>query len=466
MELYTKKDEELLEQKIEPILDKLNELKKSTKREMDDKDIENAINVILKFIKDNKRKIYGGYAMNFLIKQKNPEDAFYKKSTDVCPYDPLPDIDFYSDDPIKDIVALCNLLQDNGFENIKGSEALHRETYNIFIDKKIFSQISYVPKNIYHKLQFINIDGIYFIHPIMFKIDFLRMMSDPLLSYWRIAKQFKRFILVDKYYPFTHINKSLKTNQPDESIKLALDVVLKFVENRSTIIVLGYYAFNHYLYKVTNKTINVPNYDIISTEFKSDSEELIKKLKDAYPNDITFEEYYPFFQLYGYSVRIYYKKNLIATIYHYNKICVPFLQLHSNYIDSIQKVNVATFSLLLGFTLQRSVYARVNDDTDLKDVCLTMASNLIDLRHDYFNRTNTTIYDDTLFKDFVINCIGEPADLEKERQLLIEERKKLKKKYTFSYIPAQDRDKPMESYVFLNTSGNKVNNEKNLKLTL
>ncbi len=45
--------------------------------------------IVMEYIKKHKRKIYGGFAQNQLVKRANPKDAFYKENE-------RPDIDFYS----------------------------------------------------------------------------------------------------------------------------------------------------------------------------------------------------------------------------------------------------------------------------------------------------------------------------------------------------------------------------------
>jgi hypothetical protein len=84
-------------------------------------------------------------------------------------------------------------------------------------------------------------------------------------------------------------------------------------------------------------------------------------------------------------------------------------------------------------------------------------------RNNYFKKNNKTIYDDTIFQEFVIECIGETIMPEKERKLLIQLRKKLGKPYVFRYEPGES--KHPKNYVFLNSSGNHIKKEINLKLT-
>ena len=58
------------------------------------------------------------------------------------------------------------------------------------------------------------------------------------------------------------------------------------------------------------------------------------------------------------------------------------------------------------------------------------------MRNDYFKKHKKTIASDTPFRDFITDCIGSTIPLQKERDLLIEERKKQNKPYLFKYEPA------------------------------
>ena len=91
------------------------------------------LEVILEYIKKNKKIIYGGYALKLYMENiKNNEIKIYKNFEKF-------DIEFYWYDPIQDVKDLCNLLHKNGFKYVWGQEADHEETYWIFVNflKKI-----------------------------------------------------------------------------------------------------------------------------------------------------------------------------------------------------------------------------------------------------------------------------------------------------------------------------------------
>ena len=75
--------------------------------------------IIIDYIKKNKRKVYGGYALNKLLVAKNPSLAIYDELD-------TPDIEFYSPDPLGDLTKLCDKLAEAGFKNVIGQEAQHK----------------------------------------------------------------------------------------------------------------------------------------------------------------------------------------------------------------------------------------------------------------------------------------------------------------------------------------------------
>jgi hypothetical protein len=165
--------------------------KKLTEMEPTIDEISKVNGIIIDYIKVNKRKVYGGYALNKLLIAKNPSLAIYDEID-------TPDIEFYSPDPLGDLVKLCDKLTESGFKNVIGQEAQHKETYSIFVNYQLYCDISYMPSNIYSKVRFIQMEGFYLIHPWFMTIDYFRMFTDPLVSYWRLEKHFARYLKLQK----------------------------------------------------------------------------------------------------------------------------------------------------------------------------------------------------------------------------------------------------------------------------
>ena len=78
MSLYTQNDLTAISDNWETILKEV-ERQKDVMLEPPKDEIISVHQVICDFVKQHNRKIYGGYALNMLIKNKNPKDAVYKE---------------------------------------------------------------------------------------------------------------------------------------------------------------------------------------------------------------------------------------------------------------------------------------------------------------------------------------------------------------------------------------------------
>ena len=246
MEIYSNKDIEIFNKKVKDIV---KNVKKVTLNKFDPtkKDIEYYQSLIMNYIKKNKRKMYGGTALNEIIKFQNKNDVFYDPEIDLADYD------IYSPDPINDICNICDLLADKDIKNVEGKEAVHINTYSIFVNGYNVLDVSYVPRNIYNKIPFKEIKDVIYVHPCFSRIDTFRMFTDPLISYeQRLEKQFNRFSIIEKYYRIDRIKKLLITGlkKKDNKIKSVLNDIHNFLINKNSIIVIDLYAYNYYLKKI------------------------------------------------------------------------------------------------------------------------------------------------------------------------------------------------------------------------
>lgn len=480
MSLYQQNDITLLSNNWDNIMSEVEEQKYLT-IEPSKEEIIQVHNIICEFIKEHKRKIYGGFGLNLLVKEKNKYDAIYKENT-------IPDIDFYSPKPIIDLMKLCNILYEKGFKLVLGREAQHQETYNITVNYLTYCDISYVPKNIYDKLPYKEINGFTVIHPHFMWIDYLRMFTDPLISYWRIGndlKSFKRFYLLQKYFEFPYSKHPIEIEGSTMELDKIVSKIYQFILNKKSIMLLGFYAYDYFLNESglckTNKKfklLQVPYFEFISIDYRMDCFKLmddIKSIPFITTSKITHSEFYPFFQFTDHSMELYYDGNLVAKIYNHNKKCVPYkdvsaidFTLNNNNItiDKNNFIRLATFPTVLLYCIISIMKARLQNNNDEKNLNYVMISHLIEMRKFYFSRTKKNILDSTIFKEFNTKCIGTTIPPDRQRKLLIESRKKKNKRWTFSYEPNEGVKKPESNWKFANTSGNKIINPDHLKLTV
>lgn len=492
MELYTQNDLELIESNIDNIISNIEETRKKLyprpedntnnvstnnsdsdsntdsdkssekKEQQTDKQspsqetINKIVKITMDFVKEKKRKIYGGYSHNAVIEHKNESDAFYDyKNGDV------PDIDVYSPTPIEDLVELCNKLYTEGYEDVVGREAQHKETYKIFTNGYNAIDLSYVPNNVYSNIPFIEVDNIRYVHPSFSMIDLYKMMSEPFFSSWRWKKTIVRLKLLQKYYPFNEKNIIVPIMKHKTDVNKAFNIIEKFVLNNFKIFLCGDFAYNEFM-KYTNaeklNPITLYSYKIISTDYKNDARTLITQLKDTGLN-ITFTEYYPFWGLLGNNVDVFCNGELIVSIYSHSDRCTPTKEV--NFMEG--KVLIGSFDFFLTTEMIFSFREKTLNHQKSKEYHDILISNIIKARKHYFKKNNKNLLDDTLFQSFIPTCVGDAVDPIMEGRRLRKERKEKKKSAMFSYKPVKELN---NKWVFSNTSGNKINNPKNLKLKI
>jgi hypothetical protein len=488
MELYSKQDLELVKDNIDDIVEKIDE-KKLEIIELTGKELTKMYDIVLDFVREKKRKVYGGYAQNKLVEQKDPKDAFYKPKSigDI-------DIDFYSPDPILDIIELSDIFYDKGYKYVEGKEAMHKETYSIFIEGVNVADISYVPTNIYNRIPFVEIKGIRYSGPSFVMMDLYRMLTEPYFSSFRWKKTFPRIFVLQKHYPFNKATSKLpKYKNNDDKLTTEQmkdkDILMKgvydYVKNNKNIIMIGTYAYNYYLEqsgimkdvkgaaKLGSKYAiqEIPYYEFVSTDYKNDVLKLFKELQEKYPDlkdDLTIAEYYPFWSLFGHNTKIYYRDTVIAHIIDYSRRCTPVKKVDAIYFEKGKStkdkgfIQLGSFNYILLMTTVMAFYWRVNQNDALYQYYNIMISHLIEMRNYYLKQNKKTLLDDTLFQDFMITCIGDTSDPMRDTWLDRQKKFKEGKRVIFKYDPSKKQNKP--EYKFPNTSGNIIRNARNFKI--
>lgn len=477
MALYNIKDVELVDSNIDNITDIIEKKKldifEPTKKELLDANL-----VVMQFVKDKKRKIYGGYAQNKVIIAKEPKDKIYDE-------DELPDIDVYSPEPIKDLVELCNILHSKGFKDVAGQEAQHKETYKIFVNGGNVIDLSYVPWNIYNKIPFIELNGINYTHPSFVYIDLYRILTDPYFSgAHRWKKVFPRLYKLQKHYPFNPATKPLNNaydvpKDKKEVVSKINKTLIDMINNQESYIIVGQYAYNYLLEesKIINdnklgqkyKLIEQPFMQVISTNYIPDTANIILKLRELYQDKISFKEFYPLWMFTGYSTVVYYDGFAILHITAHNDRCVPIRKVNTKYYNNgkveIYKngnINLGCFDYVFLMNLISGLRVRINSVEDKCHYHNVMTSHLIEMRNYYFEKNKKTLLDESLFMSFIPNCIGDALDPVREARLSIKRKIKEGRPAMYRYDPKSPRAAP--DYKFANTSGNEINKSRNFKV--
>lgn len=481
--LYTQNDIKLFDQYSDRIIKESDELRQSNVEPTKDRMWE-IIFIVRDFVIEKKRKIYGGFALNKLIEETSPINKFYDDAN-IESWD----IDFYSPDPINDGIEIANRLHAKGFKHIMVTEAQHEETYKVYAETLDCADISYVPKNIYNRIPYKEYQKLYLTGPHFMMIDYFRVMADPVNSYFRLEKTFKRLALMQKIFSMPHSKSPIEIDPPNRNMDLAFNTVHNYLCDHHSCIVVGMYAYNHLIHeskinerRSDRKTtsinyLDINYYEVISTNYIDDTKSIINRLYEKFSTPemkkkISYKEFYPFFQYLGYSTDIYFEREIILRIYHYNNRCTPYSVVPAFYFrkgiydDSEKKIMIGSFSQQLMVALVNIARARTNNDNNTKNLYYTMISHIIEMRNYFLVTYKKTIYDKSLFQEFVLRCIGYTESAQMEKQLRIERKKKLGKMYSFRYVPSTDMGKNLAKLVFKNSSGNPIQTAKNFKIDM
>jgi len=441
--------------------------------------------VIKDFIRDKKRKVYGGAAINETLIAVNPDDAIYDDYT-------FRDIEFYSPTPVPDLVELTNLLYGKGYKYVVGKEAQHEETYNIFVNFQLYCDISYVPVRVYNGIKTIEIDGVHYADPHFMLIDQLRIINQPLTAAsQRWDKTFKRMYKLLKNYPLEYFDKPIRIPKPttemQEYISNIKNKFLALKETQEVCLISGFEAYNFFIRharedrtveqqarttygvnKLETFVTNIPYLEFISVSYRDTVERLYNFIREMVPEpkEVTLEEYFPLFQFTGYSVFINYKGNPLVRIYEADGFCVPNIKTTRGYM-------YVSYQYLLMAMFISKFRAHLDKNREMYFNYGIAISNLVTARNIFLTKKNLGVINSTVFGEFRISCVGSTVNFVRDSQLRGLEKYK-QGKQIFRYTPEQFQASSQESqakfdptrHFFKNTSGNKILNSKNLLFKL
>jgi len=320
-------------------------------------------------------------------------------------------------------------------------------------------------------------------------IDMYRMQTDPHFSSFRWEKQLSRIMKLQKHFPFKKTNSKLpEIKANDKNVDFLLNSVYEFAKDNESIIMIGEYAYDYLINESGIKKDKIigekfkrsgtPFYEMVSLNYRIDGEKLLKFIKKNHNDifhDITITEYYPFWNLLGYSFVLKYKKNTIAYVINYKRHCVPIktvkpLIFRDNQVindENGKKINIGSFAYTLLNSMIFSLKGKVDNNKERMNYCNIMTSHLIEARNYHFKKENKTMFDETLFQEYIPDCVGETMDPMRENRLVKDQKYKEGKRgdsLFFRYKPEEGKRDEISNYKFANSSGNPIKNLKNIRI--
>lgn len=394
--------------------------------------------IIADFIKNEKRIVYGGSAYHAIIQQNNNTVGIYR---DFERYD----TEFYSPDPIRDMVVICNKLDDAGINYVIGRQAQHDETFTIFANFNQYCDMSYMPAKIFEKIEYIEINGTRYIHPDYILIDIFRMYNDPLTSYWRLGKVFKRMKLLMSEYEYDFKKtKPVKFKIIPEHNDLIDFIVPELIKKFDNLLFVGQLGYEYYMNP--DEKINSHNINQIEIICEKNNEvgKFIKNLTynwceknntlNKYDELFSVKFYNRYFQYWAPRSVIYYKNEPVFTVMGHFGRCLPFNKLQTNNME----LYIGSFLVVFNYYFVGYHYETIikngfyYEDKNILNSMLTK-------RNDYLKKNNKNVLDATIYKDFIINCVGKTLEFSREFLLRMNERREKGLKGIITYDPKVNR---------------------------
>jgi hypothetical protein len=450
--LYREEDIEAVSDKIKEIMKMANKKAKDT-LDLTYKEYLIVFKHLTDYIKKNNRIVYGGIALNEMLKDKSPKDVIYEEYS-------INDIEIYSPDPVTDIFKICDMLHEKKFLYVQASEAQHPGTFTIFANFEKYCDITYVPKLIYNNMPTINVNGFRLIHPIFILTDTLRVYTDPLTSYFRLDKSFTRGNLLLKVANYKPQKGVIQLNKPSDRIKSILHSIIPKISELKDVIFIDDIAYNDYMDLDIN---DINEISIILPRAKDNSQKVYNILVDAVAKqDVNFkehmkiEEYNTFFQFWEHRIIIKYNNKPIITIYANVNKCLPYREIE--FFKT--KINVANFTLTILYFMIHFIYNKIFK-LNISEYEHRIG-NLLDKRNTFLDKKKLTILDDTKYKEFQIECLGTTTDFIRSYRLRLEKRGEKGGVRIYRYTPGGKNNTLSSEFKFPNEAGTLITND-NLK---
>ena len=431
------------------------------------KNLKQIINIIKKYIIEKKLILYGGTALDMLLKDKGEQGIYTDAEINLDIMEDYRDIEFYSYEPIKDLKNICDIVFKKGIEGISGHQATHPGTYTIRFWMIQVCDITYVPKYICDNFPFKYVKKIKLVHPSVMLIDKYRIRTNILGEARSLYKTIKRQHCIEK---LLHI-KGNKPKFPNfkfnkRNSKLIPNVISLLIKNKD-IIFVGLFGINCLLkssgnieLKKFSKNIKVNQINIICKDVLSIIRSIEKKFKKE---KLVFKEYVPFFQFYGTMVTISLKGEKIPfiRIFELNqdvKVCTSY----TPYTDVLKNnYRIGSVDLFYVYFYSWKLYSNIYKNKEFENIC-DYIIKLLKYAQNIITNTSNNLLNNKSFKILSTNCFQLPTNGLVENQKNNTKLKKNKKKiFILRYFPDAS-DKIGEKY-FDNSSGNIVKQFKYLK---
>ena len=409
-EIYSEKFYEGLASRLEKIVEENKDIP-----DLGEEEYKKQVNIIENFIAKHKLKIYGGVALDIFMPDN---DKIYKNKKGK-----IIDFDIYSPMPRKHVVELGNELFMAGFTYISIREGVNTGVYKIFNYFQDVADIVYIPERIYNLIPYKTINNLNYVLPKYSKIDMLVSLTNPKQSMFRWKKDFERLQKIDKYFPIEKPKNFFETG--NKYIKTPIDIKIhNYIAERDDTIIFGDMAFFAYMKSSGLEDYFLP--EIKYVEIGMQNPQSIFKDLHKFGN-IKIKKYHPFLKYVPVRYIITPEKNenhIILIIYELNEKCTPYITYNNTKI-----LTYHALVLYYYFMYYLSACYGIRDKKEISECCLY---ELDRAKKYFFARTGKNEYSDSLFRCFILPCIGTEKNYYKDSKLRIWKKDKI-----FTYVPSK-----------------------------
>jgi len=361
--------------------------------------------IVEDFLQKYNLKIYGGVALDKFMPN---DDKIYNKKTGK-----IIDYDAYSPTPRKHAVELGNELFQAGFKYVSVKEGVNAGVYKVFNYFQEAADIVFIPEKIYNLIPTKVFNGLTYVSPKYLKIDLLVALTNPKQGIFRWDKDFERLQKLEKYYPIEKPNNFCE-KVSGKYYKSTLETIIEnFIYQRKDFILFGDMAYYAYM-----ESSGLPDYfspDIKYLEIgMHNPKEIFPVLKEITGNKIKIKRYHQFLKHIPnrYIITPEGKENnIILIIYELNEKCIPYMEYDGNKILTYHGL-----VLYYNFMIYLSARYGIRDREQIAECCLY---ELERAKNYYFKNTGNNEFSDSIFKCFILQCVGNEKNIYRDSKLKI-----------------------------------------------
>lgn len=361
------------------------------------------IQILEEFLRKKRLICYGGTAINNILPHHS---RFYNKDVE------LPDYDFFSPTPIKDVKELADIYARAGFIEIEAKSGMHHGTYKLYVNFMPIADITYLIPEIFNsiKKQAIRIDGIMYAPPDYLRMSMYLELSRPRGDVSRWEKVLKRLMLLNKHYPLKRLkcgNEFSRGYEGTQDPRLIYNTIRDTASNQGLVLFGGFAMDLYKKYFPKTKYIvfaeNNPDFDILSDDPHKAATIIKERLAQEGITGIKIIKKAAIGELISVHYEIIVDEDTVAFIYEPNA-CHSYNTVNING----RKLNVASIDTMLSMYMAFSYIDRPYYN---RDRIMCMANYLFDVQ------MRNRFKQEGLLKRFGSQCYGYQTTLEDIRSL-------------------------------------------------